>query len=279
MVARPAVRSHRLPTSRALRASLFFSILLWPICASAQLPFYTDDADTTPKGKFHLEIYNEHDVLQKASYPAKRQNTLVFTLNYGLTNRLEFGVNAPLITVSNSRIVEPKTITGQGDTQFGLKYKLREEREGSRLPAFSAVLYIEVPTGSTEKQLGSGLTDFWLYGIAQKSLTNKTKARFNVGVIFSGNSSTGLIGVRADRGRVFTGNSSLVRDFSDKLKLGVEVFGALADNFKLNRGQLSAQIGGSYVVNEKLMLTVGILGGRFSASPRAGLHLGMAYDF
>ena len=249
------------------------------MCACAQLPFYTDDADTTAKGKFHLEIYNEHDVLQAASYPAKRQNTLVFTLNYGLTDRLEFGVNAPLITVSNSRIVEPRTVTGQGDTQFGLKYRLRDEREDSRWPAFSAVLYVEVPTGSTEKQLGSGLTDFWLYGIAQKSLPKKIKARFNAGVIFSGNSSTGLIGVNAERGRVYTGNSSLVRDFSDKLKLGVEVFGALADNFKLNRGQLTAQVGGSYAVNKKLTFTFGILGGRFAASPRAGLHVGMAYDF
>ena len=248
-----------------------------PVCA--QIPFYTDDADTTEKGKFHLEIYNEHDVLQKSSFPTKRQNTLVFTLNYGLTNRLELGVNAPLITLSNARILEPPTITGQGDLQFGVKYKLREEREGSRLPAFAAVFYVEVPTGSTQKQLGSGLVDFWLYGIAQKSLTKRTKARFNTGVIFSGNSSTGLIGVQAERGRVFTGNSSLVRDFTDKLKLGVEVFGAVQDNFKLNRGQLTAQAGGSYSVNEKLMLTIGILGGRFAASPRAGIQIGMAYDF
>lgn len=254
-------------------------MLGWTMSVCAQIPFYTDDADTTEKGKFHLEIYNEHDVLQKSSYPAKRQNTLVFTLNYGLTDRLELGINAPLITVNNSRIAEPGAVTGQGDAQFGVKYRLRDEREGSRLPAFSAVFYVEVPIGSTQKQLGSGLTDFWLYGIAQKSLTKRTKARFNTGVIFSGNSSTGLIGVRADRGRVFTANSSLVRDFTDKLKLGVEVFGAVTDNFKLNRGQVTAQAGGSYSVNEKLMLTIGILGGRFSASPRVGLHLGMAYDF
>lgn len=245
----------------------------------AQIPFYTDDADTTGKGKFYVEISNEHDVLQKSSYPTKRQNTLVFSLSYGLTNRLELSVNAPLITFSNARIVEPKNITGVGDTQFGFKYRLRDEREGSRLPAFSAVLYVEVPTGSTEKEIGSGLTDFWLYGIAQKSLTKRTKLRFNTGVIFSGNSSTGLIGLRAERERVFTGNSSLVRDFSDKLRLGVEVFGAVPDNFKVNAGQLTSQVGGSYSLNEKLVLTMGILAGRFSSSPRVGLQLGMAYNF
>ena len=245
----------------------------------AQLPFYTDDSDTTPKGKFHFEIFNEHDVLQKDSYPTKRQNTLVFTLNYGLTDRLELGVNVPVITLSNSRIVEPRTLTGQGDTQLGLKYRLRDERENSKLPAFAVVFYVEFPTGSTRKQLGSGITDFWLYGIAQKSLTDKTKARINGGIIFSGNSSTGLIGIQTERGRVFTGNASLVRDFSDKWKIGAEVFGAVTDNFKLNRGQLTAQVGASYALNQKLMFTFGVLGGRFSSSPRAGISLGMAYDF
>ena len=245
----------------------------------AQIPFYTDDADTTQKGKFHLEISNEHDVLQKASYPIKRQNTLLFTLNYGLTDRLELGVNAPLITLSSSRIVEPQSVTGAGDTQFGVKYRLLDEREGSRRPALSAVFYVEVPTGSVQKQIGSGITDFWLYGIAQKSLTKKTKARFNAGVIFSGNSSTGALGIRAERGRVFTGNTSLVREFTDKLTLGVEVFGAVSDNFRVSRGQLTGQVGGTYSLNEKLMLTMGILGGRFSGSPRAGIQLGMAYDF
>jgi len=73
-----------------------FCASFWTTTARSQIPFYTDDADTTAKGKFHLEIYNEHDVLQKSSYPAKRQNTLVFTVNYGLTNKLEFGVNPPL---------------------------------------------------------------------------------------------------------------------------------------------------------------------------------------
>ena len=260
-------------------AVLLLCILFCPVIACAQLPFYTDDADTTEKGKFHFEISNQHDVLQKSSYPTKRQNTLVFTLNYGLTSKLELGVNVPVITLSNSRILEERTVTGKGDTQFGVKYKLRDEREGSKLPAFSAVFYVELPTGSTRKQLGTGLTDFWLYGIAQKSLTKRTKARFNTGVIFSGNSPTGLIGARADRGRIFTGHASLVRDFTDKLKLGVEVFGAATDNLRLSRGQLTTQVGGNYSVNDKLTLTLGILGGRFSASPRAGLHLGVAYDF
>lgn len=261
---------------------LMFFLCCLPVLAPAvhaQIPFYTDDADTTAKGKFHVEIDNEHDVLQRASYPTKRQNTLVFTLNYGLTNKLEADVNAPLITFVNSRIAEAENATGVGDTQFGLKYRLHDEREGSRLPALSVVFYVEVPTGNSEKQLGSGLTDFWLYGIAQKSVTKKTKVRFNGGVLFSGNTATGLIGIRTVRGHIYTGNMSIVRDYSHRLTLGAEVFGALTSNFELNRGQLTMQVGGHYSLNNKLMLTFGILGGRFSASPRAGVDLGLAIDF
>ena len=261
---------------------LFPLLILILSCSSgvsAQLPFYTDDADTTEKGKFHLEIYNEHDILQRAAYPAKRQNTLVFTLNYGVTEKLEVGVNAPVITISNSRIADSRTISGEGDTQFGVKYKLLEEREGSKLPALSAVFYVEAPTGSVKKELGSGLVDYYLYGIIQKSLTKKTKGRVNGGVIFSGNASTGLIGVQGVRGQVYTGNASLVREFTDRLKLGIEVFGAMSSSGHLDRGQLTTQLGGDYALTKKLTLTFGLLAGRFSASPRAGVHLGFAYDF
>jgi Ca-activated chloride channel family protein len=53
----------------------------------------------------------------------------------------------------------------------------------------------------------------------------------------------------------------------------------LAYNFNLSRGQLVAQIGGDYALRDNLAFTFGVLGGRFPASPRAGVHLGFAYDF
>jgi hypothetical protein len=245
----------------------------------AQIPFYTDDANTTEKGKFHLEFFNEHDWLQKSSHPGKRQNTSNFTLNYGLTDRIELGINAPVIKIFNARESMLGNPMGFGDTQLGVKVRLRDEREGSRLPAMSVVFYVEVPTGSTNKQTGSGLTDYWLYGVLQKSLTKQTTGRLNGGILFAGNSSTGLIGIRAARGQVFTGNGSLVRDFTPKLKLGVELFGGVTSNFNLSRGQLEVQIGGSYAVRDNFAFTFGVLAGRFPASPRAGFHLGFAYDF
>jgi len=247
--------------------------------AYAQIPFYTDDADTTGKGKFHLEFFNEYDWLQKSSFPGKGQLISNFTLNYGLTDRLELGINAPVVTIFNSRESGIGNPTGIGDIQLGVKARLLDEREGSRLPAVSVVFYVEAPTGSTEKQIGTGVTDYWLYGVLQKSLTKRTVGRLNGGVLFAGNSSIGLIGIQTARGQVFTGNGSLVRDFTPRLKLGVEVFGGVANNFDLSRGQLETQVGGSYALRDNFAFTFGVLAGRFPASPRAGVHIGFAYDF
>ena len=260
----------------------FLLFMLLPLTAAetrAQIPFYTDDADTTEKGKIHVEFFNEHDLLQKSAHPAKRQNTSNFTVNYGLTDRVELGVNFPVLTIVNARTVPGGSVAGVGDTQFGLKYKFRDEREDSRLPARAVVFYVEAPTGDSSRQLGSGLTDYWLYGVAQKSLTKRVKGRLNGGVLFSGNNSTGLIGVSTTRGQVYTGNGSLVRDFTPKLTLGAELFGAVTNNLQLSRGQLTAQVGGTYGVRENLTLTFGVLGGRYAASPRLGAHLGLALDF
>jgi hypothetical protein len=245
----------------------------------AQLPFYTDDADTTAKGKFHFEFFNEHDLLQHALLPAKRQNTSNFTLNYGITERLEFDVNAPILAIFGSKASEEPTRFGPGDTQFGLKYRFRDEREGSSLPAMAAVFYLEAPTGSKSKQLGSGLTDYYLYGIAQKNLSKTTVLRFNGGVVFAGNTSTGLLGIESTHSRVYTANGSLVREFSPKLKLGIELFGAATSNLQLSRGQLEAQIGGDYQLSHRFTLAFGVLAGRYSASPRLGVLAGVAYDF
>jgi len=267
--------------SRRSPSFLFGVVIVFVIShsAHAQLPFYTDDSDTTPQGKFHLEISNEHDWLQQSSLPGKRQNTTVFTFNYGVTNRIELDVNGPFIKIYNDQTSTIGNPSGIGDTQFGVKIRLRNEREGSKLPAVAAVLYVEAPTGSTSKQLGSGLVDYWFYGVLQKSLTKRTTARLNGGILFAGNSSTGLIGINSTRGQVFTANGSLVRNFTPRLRLGAELFGGVTNNFNLSRGQLEAQIGGGYAFTRKFEFTFGVVGGRFPASPRTGVQVGFAYDF
>lgn len=253
-------------------------LLLSGASVTAQQPFVTDDADTTPKGKFHFEFSNEFDWLQRDAFPNLRQNTADFELDYGLFERFEIGIETPLLTIFNAAGTSQKSVTGFGDTNVSLKYNFLRERENSRMPAMAVGVNLELPTGNKKRQLGSGLADFYINGILQKSLTAKTKLRVNGGVLFSGNETTGAVGIRT-RGTVLTAGGSLVKQFSPKLQLGVEVTTALAKNLQLGKGQLQTMFGGNYQFHPKASFDFGIVGGRLAASPRAGVQLGMSIDF
>jgi hypothetical protein len=265
-----------------IRCRLFSSLfLLCLACAviNAQQPFVTDDADVTDRGKFHFEFSNQFDVLQRDAFPNRQQNTASFELAYGLLKNVEVSLEAPLITIFNApNAGHSRTVSGLGDTNFSIKYNFRQEREGSRVPAFTVSGSVEIPTGSTERQLGSGVADFSLNTILQKSLNASTKYRLNGGVIFSGNTATGAVGIKT-RGLVFTGGASIVREFTPRLQLGAELNGARARNFNLGKGQLQAQLGGNYALRKNLSFDFGLISGRYSASPRVGAQLGISLDF
>lgn len=257
----------------ALAMALFFLV---SVSVQAQQPFVTDDADVTPKGRFHFEFSNEFDVLQRSSFPSLKQNTADFELNYGLFEGLEIGVAAPLLTIFNA--AGTRTVTGLGDVNLSAKYNFRKEKENSRLPAMTLGFNFEVPTGDVERQLGSGLTDLYINGILQKSLDEATKLRLNGGILFSGNAATGVIGLRS-RGTVYTAGGSLVRQFTPKLQLGAELTGAMTSDFQLGKGQLQTLVGGNYLVRPNFSVDFAILGGKYVASPRAGVQLGISVDF
>jgi hypothetical protein len=259
------------------RTLILTSFFLFPLSVQAQQPFVVDDADVTEHKKFQLQLSHEFDVLPRSASPSLRQNTTVFVLNYGLIKDVEIGVDYPLIVISNAAGTTPKTIKGFGDLNFHVKYNFLKEREGKRRPALTVSFAMEVPTGDTTKGLGSGLLDYSLNGVLQKSLTKKTTLRANGGIVFAGNTSTGLVGIRT-RGRVFTAGASLVRQFTPKLNLGVELTGAATGNLSLGGGQIQTQFGGNYQLTEKMSIDFGVLAGKFN-NPRAGLQLGMSIDF
>jgi hypothetical protein len=256
---------------------LLFLLCALPSAARAQQPFVTDDADVTPKGKLHFEFSDEYDALQHSLFPARAQNTADAELDFGLGHGVEVGVESPLITIRNARGAQPSAF-GIGDTNLSAKYNFMKEDEGLRHPAFSATLNVELPTGDAARQLGSGLTDVWLNGIMQQSITRKTKLRLNSGILFAGNTTTGVVGIKT-RGKVFTGGASLVKQFTNRLDLGAEVTGAVSGNFQLGRGQLQTLVGGNYAVRKNFTLDFGVIAGRYSASPRIGAQLGISYDF
>lgn len=266
------------PQTLSSLAFVLLLLVLGAVTATAQQPFVTDDADVTPKGKFHFEFSNEFDLLQKSAFPNLKQNTADFELDYGLFERVEIGVVSPLLTIFNAAGTSPKTVTGIGDMNVSVKYNFRRERENSRIPAMTIAVNFELPTGDTDRQLGSGLADFYINGILQKSLSKKMKLRLNGGILFSGNQTTGVIGLKS-RGTVFTAGGSLVKQFSPKLQLGIELTGAVEKNFQLGKGQLQTLFGGNYQFHEKLSFDFGVVGGKYAASPRAGVQLGISVDF
>jgi hypothetical protein len=262
-----------------LRTLLGALILFFAVTAAlAQQPFVTDDADTVPKGKFELQLVNEMDVLQREEYPAKTQNTASAELSYGLTDDIEIGFAPPLLAVHNARVVSPRTVAGLGDATLHVKYNFYKEREGSRLPAMSITGVVQFPTGSVSRGLGTGLYDYYVNGVLQKSISEKTKVRLNGGILFAGSTVNGELGIRT-RGRVFTGGGSIVKQVSKRLDLGVELTGAVTSNFQLSKGQLQGQFGGNYALRKNMTLDFGLVAGRFVASPRAGALLGLTVEF
>jgi hypothetical protein len=242
----------------------------------AQLPFYTDDAAVTDPGKWHFEFFNEYDALQ-LQYPNLKQNTANFKLNYGLPHNLEVDVDSPYLSIYRSAGNQPSS--GVGDTNLGLKANFRKESPASRVPALAASFYVELPTGDASQQLGSGLSDYWLNLIAQKSVSPKTRITGNLGYLFAGNTSTGALGIQTARGHVFPGGLSLLHDFRHSLTLGAEVFAAYSENGDVGKSQVQAMAGGQYVIRKGLNFCFGLLGGRYVASPRLGGQIGFAIDF
>ena len=70
-----------------------------------------------------------------------------------------------------------------------------------------------------------------------------------------------------------------MREFTPKLQLGVELFGAVEKNFELGKGQLEAMVGGNYQFRKNASLDFGLVAGKFVASPRFGAKLGISIDW
>ncbi len=246
---------------------------------SAQTPFTTDDAEVTDKGKLHFELLNEHDLLQTSLYPNLRQNVTTSRFAYGLVKNVEIGVDVPLVTIFNAHGTVPLRPFGISDTSLHVKAKLHEEKKNSRLPAFAAAFYVRLPTGNDAKSLGSGVTNYQLYGIAQKSVTQKTKIRVNLGMVFAGNTVIGVLGLRNVKGKLFSGGISVVKQYTEKLRLGAELTTVVSSSFQLSKGQLQTTFGGNYNLKKNFALDFGLIAGRFPASPRVGGLIGFSFDF
>ena len=246
----------------------------------AQAPFVTDDVGVADYHRFHFEFNNEYDFLQDSALPNLRQNTANFKFSYGLLHNVEVGFDNQILGIFNAPSgFLPRSAVGYGDLDLSVKWNFLKEGKGWVRPALAASLNIEVPTGDSHRQLGSGVVDYYLNLIAQKSVTEKNTLHVNGGIYFAGNTLTGAEGIRTTSGVVFTGGASFVRQFTPKLDLGVEVFGAVTQNFDLGRGQLQTQIGGNYAFRKNMTLDFGLIEGYYQSSPRVGPIVGFSINF
>jgi len=240
--------------------------------AAAQQPFATDDAEVTDAGHWHFQFSNEYDVLQKSAAPNLRQDWSNFVFQYGLAHNLEVNVDFPLIAIENSR--GTSDVFGFGDIDFAAKWKLAAEEPGRKHPAFTVNVAVEAPTGSEKKQLGSGLTDYGVNLVLQKTLAAGTLLHVNAGIQFAGNTQTGVVGIRTP-GTVLSSGVSVTRDFSPALHLGLDLNGAeVHDGGPLER-QLQLTAGGNYAVYADDTFDFGLVVG-WRGAPRIGVIVGIS---
>ena len=271
------LRAARMLAVRRTLFSFALSLIALPHL-HAQQPFYTDNSDVAAYHRWHFETNNEFDILPHSSYPNTHQDTQTIKFSFGLFHNCEVGMDFPLIVIFNAPESSLGNPFGLGDTDFSIKYNFRKETIGSRWPGITASLNIEPPTGSDKAQLGSGLIDYYLNSIFQKTLSPKNTLRFNAGATFAGNTLTGAVGIKT-RGTIFTGGASLMRQFTRRLDLGIEIFGGYTANLTLGRGALQQQIGGNYEIRQGLTLDFGAIAGQAVGSPRYGFQMGFSKDF
>ena len=256
---------------------LVFWMLFQAEAAFAQAPFYTDDTGVTDPGTLHIEASDEIDALQSMQYPDLRQNTANLKVNVGVPHGFEIDIDAPYILID--RDTGSSDSHGIGDTNLGLKWSTRSASDTPTTPAFAASFYVEFPTGNARQELGSGLTDYALNLIGQFPVSELTRFNVNVGILFAGNTSTGVVGIETTRGQVYVGGLSVMHDFSPHFTLGGEVYGGIADTKGLDRTQLQAMLGGQYAVRDGLVVYAGLITGTYTGSPRLGGQIGVAIDF
>lgn len=252
-------------------------IAVTAVIGSAQQPFITDNADVTAKGHWHVEFADEFDRLPVSALPIDFQNAFRASLSYGLVKDLEVSINGQHLSLLSKE--DPRLVAGFGDTSLDAKYNFWKERSGSLIPALAVTGSVRLATGNARNGLGSGVVAYGINGIAQKSFGDKNVVRVNTGYLFTGNTVVGSLGITVDRGHVHTASASYTRNVSKKLLLGAEIAGAVTGNFRLNAGQLQTQFGGNYSIGKKTTLDFGFILGKFAASPRQGILIGLSHDF
>ena len=256
------------------RILLLVSIVLLGASAEAfgQAPFATDDAGVTDAGRWHMELFLVQSGLRERDLPAQAQTTFIASTAYGLFGWLELGVDAPWIEVDQAG--EPD-YAGIGDVNLSAKFRLRDS-SGGLWPAVAITAAIEFPTGDEDKGLGSGVFDYGLNLVGDWTLTQSSSLRANLGILFAGNSLTGVVGLKAD-GEIVAGSLSFTQALSERWEAGIEVRRAEGQADASSDQELIAQAGARFALNDQVTLAAGVVRG-WSVAPEWQFQVGAIVD-
>jgi hypothetical protein len=197
-------------------------------------PFLTDDPQ--PVDYQHWEAYLFS--LGQTGGGGEAFEGPAVEMNYGVLPDTQLHLIVPMQTVvANGQ----QTVSGLGDTEFGIKYRFVHETNG--WPQIGVFPLIELPTGDSGRGLGNGRTWFQLPLWAQKSWGPWTTYGGGGAVL---NSAPG------QRDHPY-GGWLVQRDFGPHVTLGGELF-AQGQDADQDRGYAALNFGGQCNFSEHFSL-------------------------
>lgn len=260
-------RDGRWEDFRSLIIALSLILLLLPTSMHSQQPFNTNDARTIEKGQWQFQFLNSFDWLNESVAPKSKQNWANFSLGYGLCQRMEVGIVVPHLAIR-----ENAWNAGVGDTELAAKVQLIPVVPEQRRFAVSFATKVEVPTGNSQKSLGSGYVDWDNTLIVESTLLGWTH-RLNAGVTLFGNTSTGIEGILV-KTTVANYGYSISRPLTERLRWGAELTGAAATHVSFENSEMELQTGGNYQISKSVFLDFAYSYGLKNASPNQGVVFG-----
>jgi len=234
--------------------AIAFCLLLTTRLAWAGPPFVTDDPETPPWHGWEINI----PLTLERTRDEREIEMPLFDLNYGYKPNVQLKLEFPLLSVDR---VGGGRARGLGDTLIGVKWRFREESR--RRPQLALYPQVVLPTGDSQRGLGSGKPSYILPLLAQKGWGRLT---------LYGN--LGYVVQTAAGSRDFWYHGlTLMREVTDRLEVGAEVFGNSATGVD-GHSELGFNVGGTWKVREGRVLLFSV-GRNLQGEARTMLYLGL----
>jgi hypothetical protein len=133
-------------------------VLLIASSAMASQPLETETARLLHHGDVKIEATAEYQTSHEGT-----ERAFPFVFEYGLSDRTELTVEPVFGTSIRPKHAPPAS--GAGDVEVTLTHLFKPE--SSSIPAFALAAELKLPTAKNE-QIGTGKTDYTLWGIASK---------------------------------------------------------------------------------------------------------------